>query len=154
MHCILKYGFVALLLVNNIMAKEWNGIVPLRTTRQEVESILGKPIRKTSYDDFFELKNENALVTYSRGNCRKYSFDYDIPAGTVTEICIYPKSEITLDELDLSKYVESIDIHYRILHYEDFEEGFRITAPESNRKVSFFNYSPTASDEKMTKPCS
>ena len=55
------------LLVMNAAGKEWRGITPLKSTRTEVESLLGKPDKF----GFYQLENERASIQYSTGPCEK-----------------------------------------------------------------------------------
>ena len=65
-------GGLSLILALNfvIQAKGWRGIVPLHSTRADVEQLLGPPDRKgnkpvVSYD----LEKEQVTIIYSREPC-------------------------------------------------------------------------------------
>jgi hypothetical protein len=46
-----------------VQAKEWRGIVPLKSTRADVERLLGKPNGPGRY----EFENERAYIDYAKG---------------------------------------------------------------------------------------
>ena len=46
-----------------VQAKEWRGIVPLKSTRADVERLLGKPNGLGRY----EFDNERAYIDYAKG---------------------------------------------------------------------------------------
>jgi hypothetical protein len=47
-----------------LMAKEWREIVPLKSTKFDVERLLGKPNHLGRYD----IENERVSILYSQGS--------------------------------------------------------------------------------------
>jgi len=47
----------------------WKGIVPLRSTRSEVEYQLGKPVATCEYTCTYETPNERVSIVYSTDPC-------------------------------------------------------------------------------------
>lgn len=45
-------------------AKDWRGIVPLKSTRAEVEQKLGKPTEGSSWSYYYRLPNELAVISF------------------------------------------------------------------------------------------
>lgn len=83
-------------------AQGWRGIIPLRSTRQDVERLLGTPT-----DYYYYLKNETVYIGFSSGSCKGAGPDsYKVPAGTVTRIMVIPKSELSLKAMrvDITGY--------------------------------------------------
>src|SRR5215510_11066963 len=65
----LRIVFAILALVvfeRNVFSKPWRGIVPLISTRSDVERLLGKP----NDSGLYELNGEAASVIYSDGPCQ------------------------------------------------------------------------------------
>jgi hypothetical protein len=142
---------ISLIFAGVCQGKEWRGLVPLHSTRQDVERIFGKPISKTRWNAVYKKGRQRVLITFSKGGCRKNSYGWKVPAGRVEYIYVYPPEDLTLDDLklDLSKYRRSLDVHQRILHYTDDEEGFEISVVESNKRVMISTYYPTVNDDHM-----
>lgn len=147
--------FLVLTLAPVAGAKEWQGVVPLRSTRKDVDRLLGPPSRQTTWDAFYHVKDASVLVTFSEGNCNKWPVDWDVPAGTVQEIHVYPSEDIPLSELKLDKgrFRETFDVHHRFIYFMDEEDGFHIVSHESDRKVHIFSHYPSASDKQRHTRC-
>jgi hypothetical protein len=144
LYCLIS----VLTLASQSEAKEWRGIVPLRSTRQDVERILGSPTRQTPADANYDAGDVRVFVTFSEGDCNKWPYGWDVPAGTVQEIHVYPTKVLPLSEINLDpgKYRETLDVHHRVLLYADEEEGFDIVSHESDRRVHIFSYYPPAKE--------
>ena len=165
-------GSIALILALTLMtqAKEWRGIVPLRSTRADVERLLGPtiddPSNKNSYVDTYQTEEERVTVLYSDGPlCNGYLLrGYRVPKDTVVSIIVratpFPFSDLKLDS---SKYKEisggdAIDFSY----FTDEDEGigyqvhWRSVAKGADGKdrgrVRFVNsvtYGPRAKDKHL-----
>ena len=85
-------------------AKDWRRIVPLRSTRAEVERRLGKPV-----GGYYEFRAERAFVFYSNGGGCDGRDDWDVPRDTVVRIVVTPKRRLWLRSLrlDLRKFEKS-----------------------------------------------
>lgn len=144
--------FVILALAAASNAKEWRGIVPLRSTREDVERKFGQPVRQSSYDAFYNLKDVQVTFHFSEGDCNKWPYGWNVPAGTVEEITVYPMGELTVSQLkfDRSKFREAFDVHYRIRHFIDDETGYSIVSANDDQKIMHFNYYWTAK-EKLSR---
>lgn len=127
-------------------AKPWRGIVPLRSTRADVERLLGPPIRLSPPDASYDAGDARVFVSFSEGDCNKWPYGWDVPAGVVESIHVSPVKGLLLSELDLDRgrFREALDVHYNILHLIDDEEGFTVSAFEGGKGVSQFVYTPTA----------
>src|ERR1044072_446915 len=83
-------------------AKGWRGIIPLHSTRADVEKLLGSGTDwcKCSY----YLEEMNVFFVYSSGNCeRGGSGDWNIPPETVIRFTIYPKIKPKLSDLNINE---------------------------------------------------
>ena len=132
----------------------WRGIVPLRSTRADVERLIGKP--NFQYD-LYDFKDERASILYSREPCtggRQGS--YNVPRDTVISIDVAPKQRLLLSELkiDLGKYKKSrdpaIEVHS---FYRNNDEGVTIGTfeggGEDDGKVLKIQYGPTSKDNQL-----
>lgn len=75
-------------------AKNWRGIVPLSTTREGVERMLGRPAREGGGWHYYDLGGEAVVVWFAGGECDPLGLRWDVPAGTVTRIGVVPKRRL------------------------------------------------------------
>jgi hypothetical protein len=95
-------AFVAL----TVNAAPWRGIVPLKSTRSDVERLLGKPL--TGNMDFYvtyKLETEEVRVEYaSKKLCPQTDrCDCRVSDDTVLHIVVRPKTRIRFSSLELNK---------------------------------------------------
>jgi len=146
--------FSTLLTVPRAEAKGWRGIVPLHSTRADVERLLGPPSEKLSeYSVLYRTENETLTINYARGlPCglgEKYS-QWRVARDTVASIHITPNMGSPLSKLsiDESRYKKRSggsrpeDIYY--INDQD-GETLRVFMNE----VMDITYSPAASDEHL-----
>jgi len=144
--------FLLMFLVATVRAKEWRGFIPLKSTRADVERLLGKPNQLGRY----ETQNERVTIWYSEGPCEgkygglaKANCECLATKDTVLRIALTfdsPK-EVSKLGIDKKKY-ERTPIHaYRpTATYADFTEGLVYTIRESDEKVTKIDYLPSAKD--------
>ena len=127
-------------------AQGWRGIIPLRSTRQDVERLLGPPT-----DYYYYLKNETVSIDFASGVCKGDGPDsYKVPAGTVTRIMVIPKSELSLKAMrvDVTRYKKQADedIKPHVFYYNE-EAGEAIEVFDG--KVQSITYVPKASEASL-----
>lgn len=130
----------------------WRGLVPLRSTRADVERVLGAPgggdCRCT-----YETADEFVRVAYAPGPCRGYPSGWDVPAGTVLRIEVSRKREQTFSELglDASRYAKAYD-DALFTYYASREEGVQyvVSSGGTVRETSYF---PAARDARRRCRC-
>jgi hypothetical protein len=143
--------FSTLLTVPGAEAKGWRGIVPLHSTRADVETVLGPPTEQLAGNSvFYRTANETIIIDYAKGlpcgNGEKYS-QWRVPRDTVESIHITPNMGSPLSQLsiDESKYKKTSggdrpeDIYY--INEQD-GEVLRVF----QNQVMDITYSPTPSD--------
>src|SRR5437868_6730956 len=116
-----------LLVVPSLRTGGWRGIVPLHSTRADVERLVGKP--NDEYDTY-DFESKRVYIMYSSDPCTEGEVgSYNVPRDTVIGIDVSPKRRLTLSDLgiDLSKYKKSTDPtnEPRAL-YRNEEEGIAI----------------------------
>jgi hypothetical protein len=127
-------------------ARGWRGLIPLQSTRQDVERLLGTP---TNY--YYDLKNETVYIHFSSGACQGDEPDsYKVPAGTVTRIMVIPKSEPSLKTLrvDIARYKKQVDenIKQHVFYYDE-DAGNAIEVFDG--KVESLTYTPGVSQASL-----
>jgi hypothetical protein len=130
-----------------VQAKEWRGIVPLKSTRADVERLFGKPNGLGRY----EFDNERAYIDYAKGCDQLQDCLCVVPKDTVISIFVTLETNLKLSELkiDRSKYKKSRSAHLpSILNFTNDEEGVTYTIDETDEEVMHITYLPSARDCK------
>jgi len=149
----LPFGFSFLLMLSAItVGKEWRGIIPLHSTRNDVERLFGLSSYGGGYA--YDFKNERVFFQYQYpdNECGKIWGRWDVPLNTVLEITVYPKNKMLFVDLkmDMSKFKETetdIPGSYR---YFDKEHG--ISYAVDNGVVAQIRYLPSAKDKHLACP--
>jgi hypothetical protein len=117
-------------------AKEWRGIVPLRSTRSDVERLLGPPVDAGKLNALYRTENEAISISYATGKpCEPGTLQsgWMVPRDTVVEIRVVEvydpeKGGVTFRDLgiDTSKYKEEGGGHVPgVSSFTNEEEGVR-----------------------------
>jgi hypothetical protein len=150
----LIFLIAALATTPTVEAKGWRGIVPLHTTRAEVEKILGPPTEQQSeYSVLYRTADESVIIGYTRGlPCgigEKYS-QWRVPRDTVHSILITPNMGSPLSKLsiDESKYKKRRGAdRAEDIYYINDEDGEILRVFQND--VMEITYSAAASDEPL-----
>lgn len=156
---VIKILLIVLATAIPSQAKEWRGIVPLHSTRADVERLLGPPSTDRSDTTFYELERERVSFTYAKGPCGAESSGWNVPRDTVISIWITPKpnllklADLKLDE---SKYKKERDDHVQyIVNYINEVEGVSYQVDTSDDgMVTLIKYFPAAKDGHLRCPAS
>ena len=138
----------------NSQVKGWHGMVPLQSTRQDVERLIGHPT--TPGGSSYQTSSESVYVQYSDGPCEKgWPFGWNVARDTVVMISVSPKRKVLLADLNLNetKYQKWHESHLsNVIHYTNHEEGIDIQADEGRGIVIGIAYTPTAADSHLKCP--
>jgi hypothetical protein len=128
-------------------AQSWRQIVPLKSTRSDVERILG-PSQEAYFADY-KLQDGNLFIEYSSGPCRpERRGGWNVPENTVVLVSFTPKikKRIEVLKLDLRKFRKVVDTHVMgVVYYINDEEG--ITYSVQAGKVDYVEYGPGKRDD-------
>lgn len=111
----------------------WRGIVPLHSTRADVERLIGKPNFKY---DLYDIGNERVDIMYSSDPCTQgLQGSYTVPRDTVIRISVVPQNQLRFSDLrlDLGKYKKTEDApeqHHAV--YKNEEQGITYVVYEGN----------------------
>lgn len=139
---------IIFLLVVSTQGKVWRGIVPLHSTRQDVERILGPS--KDSCNCIYKTATEVITVGYARDNCTTNPKGWNVPRDTVVTINISFRNPPKLSELqfDIGKYKRTKDPHTPATYYSNEEEGTMYQVSEDGM-VALAVYGPRSYDLKL-----
>lgn len=128
-------------------AKGWRGIIPLHSSRADVERLLGP-----SHDQcncFYETEHEKIIIEYARQSpCKDGAEGLNVPPNTVLLISISPKEKVKLADLhvDLKKFQISESEHEEGRYfYVNNEDGLTLIV-FGDERVGMMIYEPTKND--------
>lgn len=81
----------------------WRQLEPLKSTRKQVERLIGKPIKHfKSFGIYANDPLSEYTVWYSKGHCKTEASEtlYDVPAGLLTRLHITLRSERRLADFE------------------------------------------------------
>lgn len=156
--------FIILLLVNLMVtviclgqswAPEWRKLTPLKSTRIEVEKILGKP--EQSFDSYAIYKNANGRfsVWYSLGGCEHKieGRQWNVPRGLMTSLSVFVN-----ESRPFTRYVPNVadfrrvEMPYNRIVYVSSDESLvstTIKPSNQNEFVYAIDLDPTKEQEKL-----
>ena len=122
----------------------WQGIVPLHSTRAEVEAKLGKP--SGACQCRYEASNEAIVVDYAKGPCKGSPHGWNVPAGTVLQITVFPKSKLSIAQSGFNEkeYARSEGVGETAVYYTSVQEGIKHSVHDG--EVHSISYIPSRSD--------
>lgn len=111
---------------NNTKEDNWRQIIPLRTSRAEVQRLIGKHYWEYDNTVFYIKNGDRYYVTYSQGNCRgKEETKWNVGKNIVLDFVIYPKNKVAIDDMpyNLKTFIkikgsEDMPNYYKYLNKE------------------------------------
>jgi len=144
--------FALVVFEGNVFAKPWRGIVPLMSTRTDVERLLGKP----NNFGLYELNGEAASVIYSDGPCQGWYRSLEkvnckclVAKDTVLSILVEPRHFLKFSGLGIvkSKFTRTaIVTGSSLFSYSDLIEGIDYSVDESRDEVIDIEFLPSSAD--------
>jgi hypothetical protein len=137
---ILAAALLLILGVINARGKEWRGIVPLKSTRADVERLFGKENELGRY----QFEDERAYIFYSDGPCggvyqglKKDKCECLVPDGTVLSIHV---------TLEVSRKFSSLKIDSRLYERQLIRPGTPIYAYSNSTEGVVYRVDESADD--------
>ena len=141
--------FLILIKCQSVNDQNWRRIVPLASTRADVERILG-PTNEV-YFATYRLKEGDLFIEYSSGPCRpERKGGWNVGENVVISVSFSPKHKRRVADLKLDpkKFRKVIDNHaIGILYYINDEEGINYEVQDG--KVESIEYYPAKSFEHL-----
>lgn len=128
--------------------KAWKGIVPLHSTRTDVEKLLGPP---TIEDSGYDIDGQQVQISYSSQGCQDgLPGGWNVPSNTVVNLTISAKGELKLADVLISgkNYDEIYAIHTPRVDYVDVHEGLRYATLDGS-VLSTTYFGSEADDQKL-----
>jgi len=139
------------LLLATLQSREatgWRGIVPLHSTRADVERLLGRSDEKCNC--FYKTGEAKIFVEYSRNRCQGFLTGWNVPRDTVLMISVQPETALRLADLvlDLTKFEKSSGTDTPVEYYTDNDSGVRYKVSDSGL-VTWIDYIPKRADYSL-----
>jgi hypothetical protein len=139
-------------------AQGWKGIVPLHSTRADVERLLGPG--RGECKCHYELYGDGIRVEYAKAPCAGYPSGWNVPADTVLTVEIDPGLQLQFSQLSLdeSKYEKDYDDTLQT-YYSSREEGIQYVVASLDAVTGVENlirsirYVPSSKDAHLRCPC-
>lgn len=150
----LSLAVTVLLLGSPVSAQErgWRGIIPLHSTRADVERLLGKP---DMLGDVYDFEEERVRIVYQRHTCEESKGEgFNVPMDTVRFISVnFKNRERSLSDfpVDWTQYVKTEGGHVAgVAHYSNRDKGISYGTREG--KVHYVEYGGTTADARLACP--
>ena len=155
---LVPMALLFLVSASSVAAKDWRGILPLHSTREDVEALLGpppQPPENRSYTlnkgrSIYFLDEGEVYIIFADGQLLTSGHCPSVAAGTVMMIRVTPKDEVSLKNLNLdektfTKFDPSQTPGLGFEAFIDKQDGLVILA--RNGKVEELVYFANASDQ-------
>jgi hypothetical protein len=156
-------GFALLLALSlSARAESWRGITPLKSTRADVERLLGKPVPGgLDFLAVYKLETGEVHVQYATGRlCRELDkCKCRVPDDTVIEVSVESKVKAKFSTLKIDKTVFDrfpLVENTSIMIYYNSEAGLAYSVSEKGDQILSVQYGPSKKDcetvlQKATK---
>jgi hypothetical protein len=135
----------------SVRAQEWRKLVPLKSTRADVEKLVGPA--GESYGLVYELADGNLAVEYSTGPCRPDRGGWNVDENTLLSLHFSPKvkQRVVDFKIDRRKFKEEIDQHSNgfVRYYINNRDGIMYEVQQG--EVGYVEYYPPSKD-RPTQP--
>lgn len=131
-------------------AKDWRGIVPLKSTRADVEQQFGKPTRTDRSSSYYNLPKEIVVFHFQTEPCDMFGLGWNVPQDTVTDIGIIPKGIHRRSEYQLALSSRIEDNGAGIVYYSDNDAGLMVET--NNELVTLISYYPRPDEDQLRCP--
>lgn len=141
---VFSFMFVLLFLIQSqiSMAAAWNGIVPLKTSREEVEKILGEPLNAQDGNSPLQFKVLGGIVTIAFVD-EKFVETNKLPkeaVGKVRQIVLqHENASTTPEDMKLETKPDFVkEQNGKVTVYRNEKEGVMYTFIDGTLKTSYY----------------
>jgi hypothetical protein len=126
-------------------AENWKSIVPLLSSRSDVERQLGLSDSQDCSECTYRTPTETAFVIYSRAPCQATTANgWNVPKGTVVRLTIFPR-ETSAEKIDRAKFAAEKVVHissgYVVLQESGISYAF-----DADDRIKSVSYLPKEAD--------
>ncbi len=131
----------------------WRGLIPLRSSRSDVEELLGKSRASHGFTYVYEMEKETVDVLYSAGPCKVSGVErWNVAADIVVRMDVRPRVKIPIQALHLDKtrYPRLEEAHpENWARYMNDEDGVMVETISNGKdeEVYTITYWPRSADK-------
>jgi hypothetical protein len=136
----------------NVTQNGWRSIVPLETSRLQVEKILSSPIEPCGSQCSYKSGDDRIFIRYSGEPCSQ-DYPWRIPVETVVEMSLYQAKAPKVSELrlDRRKFKKTNDPELQVYYwYEDEAQGISYSVSKNGR-VTGTHWIGSANDDRKLR---
>ena len=137
-------------------AKDWRGIVPLHSTRADVERLLGPPETDRGFIIFYTIDFSRVSFHFPQSTCGQPGSLWNVAPNIVTEIWVTHQQlhEVRLSDVDVRKgfRTEKDPELGDILNYINDAEGIRYEVDTPSGIIGLMQYFPPAKENYRRCP--
>jgi len=147
---ILISGTISLILATVCFAGEWRSIIPLKSTRADVERQLGTPTSKSDSKYFYRRPAELVVIWFQSGPCDQSGLGWNVARGTVTTIGVIPRFVYGKEKfIDVNASIEE-KANAGFVYYSNRVDGLSVET--LNGRVTQVTYEPTQQQSSLACP--
>jgi hypothetical protein len=130
-----------------------HSVIPLVSTIQQVEKLLGTPMTKNGYVHTYDTNDARITIWYGGVKASKKRCKLNVSNNTVIDVLVSPKKRPFLSELqyNMSGFKKERTMDEEVWNYVNEELGIFLHTYESSpteKTVIYAKFSPRATDEK------
>ena len=134
-------------------ANEWEGLIPLHSSREDVERLLGKPQASFGSIVIYHRSVDSVWIHYIDQGCLD-KLDWKVPLGTVERISVSLKTTVLPGDLkfDLRQFQKFVSFHPpNVVYYLDYYEGITVQTRlyGDREEVTQITYEAATRDENL-----
>ena len=136
-------------------SNSWHGLVPLQSSRADVEKLLGKAKTSHGFTYVYETENETVNILYSAGPCKLSAVErWNVALDIVLRMDVRPRKKMLIQELHLDKvrYSRLPEAHpENWIRYMNDEDGVMVETISNGRteEVYTITYWPRTKDKSL-----
>jgi len=130
---------------SHVRGEQWNGITPLRSTRHDVQKLLGKENER----GFYQLPHSKTRIFYGAGDSASKTCWGRADIDLVVSISVDVEESINIRDkkIDLKQFKKTVDSsHPSESLYTDWDKGIAYSVHEETGEIYTVYYYPTRGD--------
>lgn len=136
----------------------WRGLVPLRSSRIDVERLLGKPKTSRALTYVYETETETVDILYSSGPCKSSAVErWNVASDMILRMDVRPRGKMLIQDLHLDKlrYPRLPEAHpENWARYMNDEDGMMVEAISNGKEEEVYTitYGARTKDKSLRCP--
>lgn len=140
---------------NGRSSNSWRGLLPLKSTRTDVEALMGKANWSFGSTSTYDISCGRLNVVYSKGSCELTEVQrWNVPQDVVIRMEFAPRTVVRIKDLNLpaNRYTQQQQLHpENWVEYRNIQDGILINALRDKKgdTVAIITYKPEKRQEEL-----